>query len=62
METKPIPRVCGNCVSLITEEGEPYYCARQDLYTFRKLNSRACRDFVIPKEMKDNGNKYNIQF
>lgn len=40
------PKTCCSCAYCITEEGEPYYCAMQDLYTFVKLNDAACPDFV----------------
>lgn len=40
------PKTCGSCAYCITEEGEPFYCAMQDLYTFVKLNDAACLDFV----------------
>ena len=37
---------CGNCAFLITEDGEPYYCAIRDLYTLREANEKACGEFV----------------
>ena len=40
----PEPK-CGNCVYLVTEEGEPYYCAIRDLYTFRDMDDEACEDW-----------------
>lgn len=52
MENKSIPRVCGNCAYLVTEEGEPYYCAIKDLYAFRKPSDNACWEFTLPKEKK----------
>lgn len=52
MEDKPIPRVCGNCAYLVTKEGEPYYCAIKDLYTFRKPGDKACREFTLSKKKK----------
>lgn len=33
---------CGDCAFLITEDGEPYYCAIRDLYTCRKVDDAAC--------------------
>lgn len=56
MEDKPIPRVCGNCAYLITQDDVPYYCAIKDLYTFFKAEDKACWQFTLPKEKKDNGN------
>ncbi len=37
---------CGDCVFLITEDGEPYYCATRDLYTLREASDKACGEFV----------------
>ncbi len=37
---------CGDCVFLITEDGEPYYCAIRDLYTLREASDKACGEFV----------------
>ena len=37
---------CGDCVFLITEDGEPYYCATRDLYTLRNISDKACGEFV----------------
>jgi hypothetical protein len=37
---------CGDCVFLITEDGEPYYCAIRDLYTLRNASDKACCEFV----------------
>ena len=37
---------CGDCAYLIKDEGEPYYCAIRDLYTFRDAYDAACEDFV----------------
>lgn len=56
MENKPIPHVCGNCAYFITDEGEPYYCAIKDLYTFCKPSDKACWEFTLSKEKKDNRN------
>lgn len=47
MENKPIPRVCGSCAYLVTEEGEPYYCAIKDLYTEARADDKACADALI---------------
>ena len=44
------PKTCGSCVYCITEEGEPYYCAMQDLYTFVKVSDDACRDYTPMKK------------
>ncbi len=37
---------CGDCTFLITEDGEPYYCAIRDLYTLRNVSDKACGEFV----------------
>jgi hypothetical protein len=37
---------CGDCAFLITEDGEPYYCAIRDLYTLREVSDKACGEFV----------------
>jgi hypothetical protein len=37
---------CGDCAFLITEDGEPYYCAIRDLYTLREASDKACGEFV----------------
>jgi hypothetical protein len=37
---------CGDCAFLITEDGEPYYCAIRDLYTLRNVSDKACGEFV----------------
>ena len=37
---------CGNCQWLVTADGEPYYCAIKDLYTFRDKQDEACEDFL----------------
>jgi hypothetical protein len=37
---------CGDCAFLITEDGEPYYCAIRDLYTLREASNEACGEFV----------------
>lgn len=39
---------CGDCSCFITEEGEPYYCAAKDLYTFVKADDRANEVEPIP--------------
>ena len=52
MEAEPIPLVCGSCAYLITEEGEPYYCAIKDPYTFVKADDNVCWEFTLPKEKK----------
>ncbi len=44
------PRKCGSCAYCITEEGDPYYCAMQDLYTFVKVSDDACRDYIPIKK------------
>lgn len=46
---------CGDCACLITDEGEPYYCAAKDLYTLVKASDPACEEFILTKEKKDNG-------
>ena len=38
-------KTCGNCIFLATDEGEPFYCVRRDLYTFRKAEDAACDDW-----------------
>ena len=37
---------CGNCQWLVTADGEPYYCALRDLYTFRDVQDNACSEYV----------------
>ena len=37
---------CGECACLITDDGEPFYCAIRDLYTFRSKDDAACSDYV----------------
>lgn len=37
---------CGECASLIREDGEPYYCAIRDLYTLREDTDLACDDWT----------------
>jgi hypothetical protein len=37
---------CGNCNWLVTADGEPYYCALRDLYTFRDKQDEACEEFL----------------
>ncbi len=50
-ESSPLePKTCGSCAYCITEEGAPFYCAVQELYTFVKLNDNACPDFVPKKK------------
>ena len=44
------PKTCGSCAYCITEEGEPFYCAMQDLYTFVKLSDKACPDYILTKK------------
>lgn len=44
---------CGSCAYCITEEGEPYYCAIQDLYTLVKTSDKACTDFTIKDCLPD---------
>lgn len=44
------PKTCGSCDYCITEEGEPFYCAMQDLYTFVKLSDKACPDYIPTKK------------
>ena len=48
-------RKCGNCSFLVRTDGEPYYCAVRDLYSFRKENDRACKDWEA-EEYDDLGN------
>lgn len=50
MGYKPIPRVCGSCAYLVTEEDEPYYCAMRDLYTFVKATDKVCEEYLKAKE------------
>lgn len=52
--------ICDNCVYCIKDEGEPYYCAIQDLFTWVKATDEACDDAVIMKNKEcagDAGNK-----
>lgn len=35
-------RTCGNCIFLKTDDGEPFYCIREDLYTIREKKDAAC--------------------
>lgn len=35
---------CATCAYLITDEGEPFYCAMQDLYTFVEPTDKACHE------------------
>lgn len=44
---------CGKCVYLIKEDGEPYYCAIKDLYTFRKEEDNACDEYEFVDEERD---------
>ena len=46
---------CGDCAFLITEDGEPYYCAIRDLYTLREASDKACGEFVdkLPEQDKE---------
>lgn len=44
---------CGNCVYLIKDDGEPYYCAIQDLYTFRKAEDTACQEWSEVEDGKE---------
>lgn len=41
--------ICDNCVYCIKDEGEPYYCAIQDLFTWVKATDEACEDAVVMK-------------
>lgn len=44
------PKMCGSCAYCITEEGKPYYCAMQNLYTFVRLSDNACPDYTPTKK------------
>ena len=44
---------CGDCACLIKSDGEPYYCAVRDLYTFRDVDDAACEDFVRSSDSED---------
>ena len=46
-------KTCGNCVMLIEEEGEPYYCAILPLYTVRDREDLACDGWVGKKNEKE---------
>lgn len=35
---------CATCAYLITDEGEPFYCAMQDLYTVVEPTDKACHE------------------
>ena len=39
-------RKCGNCLFLVDDEGEPFYCAILDLYTVREKDDPGCEDWV----------------
>jgi hypothetical protein len=47
---------CGDCIFLIREDGEPYYCAVRDLYHICKESDTACVLFV-----EDGGKSRNDQ-
>ena len=38
-------KTCADCAHLISEDGQPIYCAMRDLYTFVDLDDPACEDF-----------------
>lgn len=42
---------CGDCIFLVVDEGEPYYCATKDLYTFYKRDDAACEYFLLGSEL-----------
>lgn len=44
---------CGDCAFLITEDGEPYYCATRDLYTLCDASDKACGEFVSKLTKQD---------
>lgn len=46
-----IPKhTCQDCAYIVTDEGEPYYCAMKDLYTFVGKDDVACSEFVSKNE------------
>lgn len=46
---------CGTCAFFITDDGESYYCAIRDLYTFVKASDKACPDYQPnTKHLKNN--------
>lgn len=40
-----ILKTCGRCLWLCKEDGEPFYCLRKDLYTFREEDDLGCEDW-----------------
>lgn len=46
-EIKTGTGICATCAYLITDEGEPFYCAAQDLYTFVEPTDKACSEYTI---------------
>ena len=40
-----ILKTCGRCLWLCKEDGEPFYCLRKDLYTFRDEDDIGCADW-----------------
>ena len=41
---------CVNCIYCVTDDGEPYYCAIKDLYTFVETGQTACEKFISRNE------------
>ena len=39
-------RKCGDCIFLVEDEGEPFYCAILDLYTVREKNDPGCEKWM----------------
>lgn len=37
---------CNNCIYCVKDEGKPYYCAIQDLFTWVNPTDKACEDFL----------------
>lgn len=46
-------KTCGNCVFLVMDEGEPFYCAIRDLYTFRASEDKACDEWLRKDGLKE---------
>lgn len=50
MKNNPIPYTCDSCAYFIIEDGEPYYCAIKDLYTFVNAEDKACWEFTLNRK------------